>query len=321
MTHLFVILILGTSVLSFDQPENIKAKEVRTKITPSQPVTSTRLPRKQVHTLMRPTQYTIGVDSLKLNKPVWSTQLPKPQYVQIFTKTCQKYYTKRQFDLVMFVQTWPGQLCFDNVCKLPESTLSLQEGFLIHGMWPRYFKNERLKCCKTSFTELQVENQMLKNPNLMSGIHKFWMSLLNCRFAMAQYEKHGTCALKTYTGPNGPLDYMETAISLREKIDLWGILRTSELHVEMEKFYKLENIRKVVRRAYGVNPVFKCNKESSIYQVKICYDTKNDRFNPTPIECPNYIKRSENCGTRVVFKKIPNNLIDPQRALRNKCNY
>ncbi|ELP90971.1 hypothetical protein EIN_294610 [Entamoeba invadens IP1] len=238
---------------------------------------------------------------------------------------CRKYkYMKKPVYLFVFVQYWPGDKCDREMCSLPKSTEMVKEGFWLHGFWPQYYTNNRVfLCCIYPRSDLEIEKQMMDNKPLLQQIRNKWMSVDRCRFAIYQWDKHGTCSQRVYPGYNGPMDYMYMALNLYDRHDIWKILQESDLKVETEKFYNIKDLRKVIQGVYKTDIVFHCIEKEYIHDFRVCFNVEQDPFNPGPAECPDkYFTREKNkCEQMVKLKKFPFHLLDPKTAPRNNCEY
>ncbi|ELP90973.1 ribonuclease 3 precursor, putative [Entamoeba invadens IP1] len=273
-----------------------------------------------------------GISHQKTSESV-PHQIPFPPFKYLLPTTitalenhqkCKKYVNRqRTLEFMLFVQYWPGEHCANDYCTIPKTKDRAKEKFFLHGYWPEIVVNQNMFCCVNQFTFDDVEKRLLDDKKLMRKIHKNWISVSKCKVAMHQFDKHGTCALSTYRGRDGPFDYMKTAIRLYKNMNIWKFLQRSELKVETNKLYDIEEIRSVVRKAYGGKPAFMCRNGNSVYEVRVCYDPSSDRFNPKPIRCPLKIEKVEKkfCDKKVMFKTFPGYLLDPKIAPRNDCLY
>ncbi|ELP90974.1 ribonuclease 3 precursor, putative [Entamoeba invadens IP1] len=236
-----------------------------------------------------------------------------------------KYYQKKtsRMQFLLFVLFWPGEKCYDIECSLPVKTTNFRENFLLHGLWPQKSGAKHFECCSSFYKINDVEKRIMEDDILVQRIADNWMSIDMCRFATYQLDKHGSCAMKTYTGKNGPMQYINVAIDLYQKMDLWQLLKESRLKVETDKLYHIEELREVMREIFGVKPAFLCRRMNSIHEVKICYDIQINKFEPNPIECPDRIFQYEKkkCEKMVKFEKFPEYLLNHETAPRNNCPF
>ncbi|ELP92520.1 hypothetical protein EIN_275990 [Entamoeba invadens IP1] len=183
----------------------------------------------------------------RLNKEK-ASQKPKEIFIQKEAKhypsvfqMCDKYEKKTEpIDYSQFVQSWPGELCDRMYCHIPKNTNYIPEGFLIHGFWPQ--SNEgSINCCSCKNSIENIESVILTNKELKEEIGKYWFSKHKCRFALYEFDKHGSCTLDVFKGETGPLDYFWMVINLRKNMDIWTMLKESKLKVEPMNRYKLSN--------------------------------------------------------------------------------
>ncbi|ELP90975.1 ribonuclease S-7 precursor, putative [Entamoeba invadens IP1] len=236
-------------------------------------------------------------------------------------KGYKKYTTQLKY--MQFVVFWPGEKCEDSTCSLPVKTEIVKEGFFLHGFWPQFYTQKHLQCCHTKYGIRDIEKMIKSDDFLFTKIVNNWMSIKSCIFSIYQYDKHGSCSLTTYNSENGPKDYLNTAINLYEKVDIWKILQESDLKVETEKMYNTEDLRKVIYPIFNVNPVFSCKEIGSLFEIKICFDIDIDKYDPKPRECPDRVIQTEKrkCGDMVKLKKFPDYLLNPLTAPRNNCEF
>ncbi|ELP90955.1 ribonuclease DdI precursor, putative [Entamoeba invadens IP1] len=241
-----------------------------------------------------------------------------------YYQPCKTYYAyTKKFDYMLFVQYWPGGRCYDFRCSLPLKTPFVKEGFWLHGLWPQKRQNRNIYCCRNNFNIYEIERRLQTDPLISQDIHKYWMSVDNCRLALYQFDKHGTCALTAYQGSNGPYDYIWTAINLWKRIDIWKILKNSHLNIKTEELYDIEKLREIISNVYKGKVAFMCKEMTSIIELRICVNIKGDKFNPEVIDCPEKILKEEEkkCSKMVLFKNFPTYLLDPSTAPRNDCPY
>ncbi|ELP90964.1 ribonuclease 3 precursor, putative [Entamoeba invadens IP1] len=229
----------------------------------------------------------------------------------------------RKLNLMVYVEYWPGAKCDGQTCSLPKGTHKTKERFWLHGFWPQYSNNRILMCCVYPRSDIEVEEQVVDDKELLQNIRNKWMSLTLCRHLIHQWDKHGSCSSDIYVGNRGPLEYMQTALFLYDKYDLWKLLQESELKVETEKLYALSDLKKILKRSLKIEPVFECSEMTSIAEIRTCYDIYIDKFNPKMIKCPPYMFRKEErkCAKEVMFKKFPEYLLNPKTAPRNNCEF
>ncbi|ELP92525.1 ribonuclease 3 precursor, putative [Entamoeba invadens IP1] len=256
--------------------------------------------------------------------PTESGLLPSTIYKLQNYELCRFYKrTNRKLELMVFTQFWPGQKCIEDKCSLPMKTTKIEEGFMLHGLWPQLEINRNYVCCLVDINDIMVEQKMKENTELLTLIRNKWMSLQRCRFAIYQFDKHGTCSMTHYTGEDGPLDYMRVAIYLKDQIDIWQILKDSRLRVETEKLYDKNELKNIIKETYGAEPAFYCVDTNKVLELRVCYDISEDKFHPKPRSCQRtiYKRDEETCERMVMFREFPKYLLDPITAPRNNCEY
>ncbi|ELP92524.1 hypothetical protein EIN_276130 [Entamoeba invadens IP1] len=239
-------------------------------------------------------------------------------------KMCRGYKIhKNRFHTIMFVKFWPGEKCSGITCSLPLSTLRVKEEFFLHGFWPEFTANQNMVCCRNKFLPVDVERKLIANQELFQEIRQNWMSIESCLLALYQWDKHGTCSTTTYGGPEGPIDYIKTALFLNSKFEFWKVLRESELKVEPNTLYDIEELRSVLSKTYDIHPTFVCVDMTSVLEIRICFDAKRNKLNPNTMPCPEKIFKEEKkrCAQKVMFKEFPEYLLNPETAPRNNCPY
>ncbi|ELP90960.1 ribonuclease DdI precursor, putative [Entamoeba invadens IP1] len=248
----------------------------------------------------------------------------KPKNFKFVFQMCGKYEEKiLPVDYSLFVQSWPGELCDRMNCHVSTNTRFVPEGFLIHGFWPQ--SNEGfINCCSNENSIENVENLILTNKELKKEIGKYWFSKNKCRFALYEFDKHGSCTLDVFKGERGPLDYYWMVINLRKNIDIWTLLKESELKVKPMNRYKFVEIKNVLKQQIGVEPVIKSTNFGSIAEVVICYDlNEENKHNPKPINCPYYMYENEwnNSPEYIYFKPFPEAFKNIEKTTKTDCDY
>ncbi|ELP90977.1 hypothetical protein EIN_294770 [Entamoeba invadens IP1] len=237
---------------------------------------------------------------------------------------CKSYIKfEGKIQSIALVQFWPGNRCKGGHCAIPKTTPFVKEGFMLNGFWPQIRVNAKLRCCLFKLDLKRVENIIFRNRPLVEMIHKNWMSFQQCGYAMYQFDTHGTCAMQIYHGPRGVIEYMKTAIHLFNKYDAWEILKQSELKVQTNKLYKIQDLKVILQKVYGEEPVFFCQYRNLVRDFRICYDPRTNKENPHPIRCPEkfFQKEKEKCDEEILFELFPMELTKPETAPRNNCPY
>ncbi|ELP90969.1 hypothetical protein EIN_294490, partial [Entamoeba invadens IP1] len=162
---------------------------------------------------------------------------------------CKFYMDQFVPDFIVHSRYWLGELCVDGHCNFPVKT-TVKEGFILHGYWPHYYKNRNLFCCTNFFGPDNAENMLLRDQDLIKEVNLKWMSIGMCRFAIYQWDKHGSCTMKLFKGPNGPIDYMRTALNLYDEVDIWELLQKSELKVEAGKYYERKELKRIFKNYF-----------------------------------------------------------------------
>ncbi|ELP90956.1 ribonuclease 3 precursor, putative [Entamoeba invadens IP1] len=236
---------------------------------------------------------------------------------------CPTYKKSQRHDYMVYSEYWPGEKCSDDQCTFPKETEQLEEEFMIHGFWPHLHINRNLFCCLNWHGPENFENSLLMDKVLLKDIQKYWMSTSLCRFATYQWDKHGSCTFNVYRGPQGPKSYMKVTLFLHSTSQYWKLLKESPLHVETNKMYKLEDLKDVLKKKFGVEPSFVCRDQISVYEIKICYDIYKNPFNPKPINCGDrvYTYDKPRCDPYVLFKPFPPELKRKETMPRNECFY
>ncbi|XP_019460446.1 PREDICTED: ribonuclease 3-like [Lupinus angustifolius] len=192
---------------------------------------------------------------------------------------------------------WPGAYCNTKQgCCYPKTGKPTAD-FGIHGLWPNYKDGSWPSNCDPDsvFDKCQITE-------LMSSMNKKWPTL-SCpgsngvRFWSYEWEKHGTCAESELD----QREYFETALNLKEKINLLQILKDADIEPD-DGFYSLDRISKAIKKGTGFTPGIECNKDSAhniqLYQVYMCVDTSGTNL----IECP-ILPRTQ-CGSDIQFPKF-----------------
>ncbi|ELP90968.1 hypothetical protein EIN_294280 [Entamoeba invadens IP1] len=255
-----------------------------------------------------------------------TTPIPFRPNIVIFEKfeMCENY--QKQYSIVnnfAIVRFWPGEVCRTKVCAIPKKTPRVREEFLLHGFWPQIQANKELTCCEFKFPIERTEHLIFKDPKTTNLILRNWVSVEKCGLSISQFDQHGTCAMSNYNNKKGIFEYTRTAILLYKKYDVWKILKESELKVEPNKLYNIEDIKRVVENACGAEPIFTCINSYSVHEMKLCYDMRTNRINPHPVKCldKNYREEKNSCGNQIMFAPFPEYLLNPETAPRNNCEY
>eukprot|EP00253_Pinus_taeda_P009159 PITA_09159 len=184
--------------------------------------------------------------------------------------------------------------------------------FSIHG-WPYYNDGKW-----PQFYDSSREFDYSKISDLKEELNKYWDSL-SCpssdghKFWGYEWEKHDTCSLNL-----DEHSYFESALSLRENMDILGALKEAGIKPD-EREYSLRNIKEAIIESTGELPRIKCNRseegEHQLYQLYVCVD-KWDAF--TVIKCPFY--PHSNCPSMLVFPPFWDNDHKIQEAFTSENN-
>ncbi|KAL7719675.1 Ribonuclease [Entamoeba marina] len=219
---------------------------------------------------------------------------------------CSSGSTSPSHDLMLHVQTWPGYFCSSHCCDMPTALGEMRSGFTMHGWWPEYFSGYP-SCCKNSYNTTYLKKVIDNDQQLKEDIAYNWPSLTKCLFVEYEYMKHGTCISDIYGGADGPKDYMNSAIYLLNKYDLWKVFQNAGVIADGSTKYSKDMLSKAVQEAYGTDSaVFMCSG-SKLSEIRLCSNVdSDDKYNPYFIDCPTSIKNGESCGSTIVFEEEPN---------------
>ncbi|XAR55996.1 Ribonuclease T(2) [Bertholletia excelsa] len=219
-----------------------------------------------------------------------STLIIKLLMVQCLAVAC----TAQNFDFFYFVQQWPGSYCdTERSCCYP-TTGKPAADFGIHGLWPNYNDGSYPSNCDPSsaFDKSEVSD-------LISRMQRNWPTLAcpsddGSSFWSHEWVKHGTCAESVLNQH----DYFKSALNLRDKLDLLGILQGAGINPD-GRTYSLGSVKGAIKEATGYSPWIECNTDSSgnsqLYQIYLCVDTDGSSL----IECP--VMPSGKCSSSIEF--------------------
>ncbi|XP_062161493.1 extracellular ribonuclease LE-like [Alnus glutinosa] len=185
------------------------------------------------------------------------------------------------FDFFYFVQQWPGSYCDTKQSCCYPTTGKPETDFGIHGLWPNYNDGSYPSNCDPDSPFHQSEIS-----DLISRMQTSWPSLAcpssnGSAFWSHEWEKHGTCS-ESDLDQHG---YFEAALSLKDKVDLLQILKSSGIQADGRSYSK-SSISEAIRGATGYAPGIECNVDASgnsqLYQIYLCVDTSGSNL----IKCP-----------------------------------
>ncbi|KAG9451325.1 hypothetical protein H6P81_011290 [Aristolochia fimbriata] len=185
---------------------------------------------------------------------------------------------------------WPGSYCNTRNCCYPKSGKPPAD-FSVRGFWGYYIDGTFPSHCDsaTHFDPSTLRRKMERN----------WATLAcpsSTDFVIwkQQWMKHGTCS------GLAPTKYFETAMKLKQRANLLGVLHNAGVTPGGTDYYSREAIREAITRAIGYAPALQCNLDKTgspqLYEVYICVDSSASRF----ADCPGMPKQT--CGERI---KIP----------------
>nr|GMC59640.1 ribonuclease 2-like isoform X1 [Ipomoea batatas] len=104
-------------------------------------------------------------------------------------------------------------------------------------------------------------------------------------------EKHGTCS---YPVIKNEYEYFVNALDLYFKYNVTEILLNAGYVPSDTVEYPLEGITSAIKNVLGVTPIVKCNEDSPIKEIQICFISTSLELKecPTyaPSECPSRVK-------------------------------
>ncbi|CAO2829579.1 unnamed protein product [Amaranthus hypochondriacus] len=194
------------------------------------------------------------------------------------------------------VQQWLGSYCNQagtRCCYPPTGKPS--PDFTIDGLWP-YFNdgNFAYNCGNDNYDVARIKP-------LQERLRVAWPSFtcpqIGRKFWVHEWNKHGTCTKSNL----GEIEYLETAMSLKKKMNLYQALIRAGITPNNNKFYSLKSIKKAIVKGIGFHPLIMCNHDaqgnSQIWQVSLCADTTGTKLIP----CPYLPKGRGNCKAKIKF--------------------
>lgn len=163
---------------------------------------------------------------------------------------------QKKYDNILFVQVWPPSWL--NNTKYNYTN----DYFTIHGIWPNNLNGSYPSYCNKS-----IQFDFNKIEYLSKNLSKYWTNFRDFKlFLEHEFDKHMTC-LDT----NNIYKYFEMTLIKRNSLDFFNKLKNNDIIPTNKYKYDTENIRKVIRKEIGYNPIITCNKDV-LNEIIVCTD-------------------------------------------------
>jgi len=216
------------------------------------------------------------------------------------------YTEQREFDYMLFVESWDGLFCADGCCVMPDTGASVRVGFSVHGMWPQYNDGSWPSCCTSDVTREMIDKTLEKNKEIREMLNVYWPAFKRCRFVRYETEKHGTCALSVYGATEqGLIDYWTAVVKLANKFDYQSALASAGIVPSNSTMYTTSQVRKVIGKHVGATVNIACQNGNIIDEVRICLKkptNAQEMINPVIFDCPS---QDTSCGDKVFLFALP----------------
>lgn len=179
------------------------------------------------------------------------------------------------FDYFMFVQIWPSAWILNSNNTMKHEFDNSY--FSVHGIWPEYYNGSW-----PSYCDSKEKFNVTKLNDIETKLKKYWTNFINpSEFWKHQFLKHLTC-----TDSSNPYIYFWYGLKLREKYNLFSILRQNDIIPSNNKLYETKLIQNVINNQINKKIILNCNENNILSEIKICFDKS---FNV--IDCPSVDKK------------------------------
>lgn len=190
------------------------------------------------------------------------------------------------WDYLLFVQVWPGSWITNNKYNFNNTY------FTVHGIWPDYFNGSWPQFCNNDALNLTDIKDIRKQLEI------FWTDFKNpVNFWSHEYRKHASCA-KSDPLLKSEHQFFTTGLSLRDKYDLFNILKNNSVVPSNNIKYNTQKISQIISDFLNNTVVIVCDKNNILNEIRICLDKNLRRF-----DCPNS-EIKEQCQNDYVIYNI-----------------
>ena len=159
----------------------------------------------------------------------------------------------------------------------------------IHGLWPSRLttpQNYPCDCSNESFNVSSISS-------LKSQLDEFWPSSSgeNENFWKHEWEKHGTCAIRTF---KNQFSYFSETLKLRHSFPADDLLKD---YAPSPTGYSYDSIKNALK-INGNEVILRCgnsNKKQRLQEIMICY--KSSQANLDQFSCPQSVLESSTTAT------------------------
>ncbi|KAI8093097.1 RNase Sy [Halteromyces radiatus] len=157
--------------------------------------------------------------------------------------------------------------------------------FTMHGLWPDTCSGGQTgnNGCDPSRQYTNLDSILQGNSSLYNDMETYWPSYKgasnNGDFWTHEWGKHGTCVstlapqcYTSYTKYEDVYDYFGTALELRQKYDLYSILKGA--NITPGGSYSANDFESAIQSSVGVKPKVTCSG-SDLEEVWIYFNVKN----------------------------------------------
>lgn len=161
------------------------------------------------------------------------------------------------YDYMLFVQIWPSAIIKEDNLKYNFTN----DYFTVDKFLPKYNDGSSPDECNST----QVFNLDLLR-NLFTDLNKYWTDFINPPdFWKHNFDKYLVC----YNTKN-PYKYFWWGLFLRDKFNLYEILKKDNIEPSNKLFYNTKIIEKSIRDAVGFDIVLTCNSKDILTEVGLC---------------------------------------------------
>ncbi|XP_068632735.1 ribonuclease Oy [Battus philenor] len=188
---------------------------------------------------------------------------------------CKDLSTDKEWDLLIFTQSWPATVCKEwkehdqtHTCNLPTN----HDSWTIHGIWPTKLGTIGPAFCNRTwhFDPEQVRpiektlEQLWTNVESGTSTYALWAH---------EWNKHGTCAA-VLEPLNSEIKYFTMGLNWIRKFMMYNILQEASITPSNSNQYSVLDIHNAVKNRLGINPMIECRKEddkSYLGEIRICF--------------------------------------------------
>nr|GMD28068.1 ribonuclease 2-like [Ipomoea batatas] len=206
--------------------------------------------------------------------------------------------TCNAYDFFTLSLVWSGTSCSSVKNAVPPTPVA-------DGFWPENNDGTRPSCCNGHKYDQKAIIGLSKDLNTYwpsyscsssSACGSVVESNLAYEVHTILYETYGRCAMRNdpYNYKTAQLTYFMAAVSRLVQYNITEILLNAGYVPSDTVEYPLEGITSAIKNVLGVTPIVKCNEDSPIKEIQICFISTSLELKecPTyaPSECPSRVK-------------------------------